>query len=103
MYYKPDWDKARANLEAFWKGEDIGRPLMAVFAPRSDKSVRFPELQHGPWTGDLQEIPDGDGQAIREWWTSPEKNLARMKYWFENTYFGGEAIPATYVNWGASA
>ena len=28
---------------------------------------------------------------------------ARAITWFENTYFGGEAIPATYVNWGASA
>ena len=26
-----------------------------------------------------------------------------MMTWFENTYFGGEAIPATYVNWGAMA
>ena len=26
-----------------------------------------------------------------------------MITWFENTYFGGEAVPATYVNWGAMA
>ena len=40
---------------------------------------------------------------IEKWWTDPEQNYDRMKLWFENTYFGGEAVPATYINWGASA
>ncbi|MDR3336790.1 MAG: hypothetical protein LBT16_06260 [Treponema sp.] len=103
MYYKSDWDKAKENLTAFWKGEDIDRPLMAVFAPRTDGSAQFPELQHGPWTGNMKDFSDDDTAAIEKWWTDPEENLKRMKFWFENTYFGGEAIPATYVNWGASA
>jgi hypothetical protein len=103
MYYKPDWDKAKENLTAFWSGEDIGRPLMAVFAPRTPESFKFPELQHGPWTGSMKDFSDDDTAAIEKWWTSPDENLARMKFWFENTYFGGEAIPASYVNWGASA
>jgi hypothetical protein len=103
MYYKSDWDKAKENLKAFWQGEDIGRPLMAVFAPRADDSFRFPELQWGPWTGSMDTFADNDDAAIRNWWINPEENMKRMKYWFENTYFGGEAIPGTYVNWGASA
>lgn len=101
MYYKEDWNKAKENLEAFWNGEDIGRPLIAIFAPRDENSAVFPELQNGPWVGSLQEITDSE--KIERWWTDPEENLSRMKYWFENTWFGGEAIPATYVNWGASA
>jgi hypothetical protein len=103
MYYKSDWDKAKENLGSFWKGEDIGRPLVAVFAPRTEQSVQFPELQHGPWTGNMKDFSDDDTGAIEKWWTDPEENLSRMKFWFENTYFGGEAIPATYINWGASA
>lgn len=103
MYYKADWNKAEEHLRAFWKGEDIGRPCMAVFAPRTENSKKFPELQHGPYTGGMDEIADDDEAAIRKWWTDPEQNLHRMKHWFENTYFGGEAIPASYVNWGASA
>jgi hypothetical protein len=103
MYYKSDWEKAKENLTAFWKGEDIGRPLMAVFSKRNDNSFKFPELQWGPWTGSMKDFAETDTEAIRNWWTNPEENLKRMKYWFENTYFGGEAIPATYVNWGASA
>jgi hypothetical protein len=51
----------------------------------------------------MQDLSDNDTAAIEKWWIDPEENLGRMKYWFENTYFGGEAIPATYVNWGASA
>lgn len=103
MYYKEDWPKARQHLEAFWRGEDIDRPLAAVFAPRTERSVVFPELQHGPWTGGLDEVPDSDAEAIERWWRDPEENLKRMLHWFENTYFGGECVPATYVNWGASA
>jgi hypothetical protein len=103
MYYKSDWDKAKENLKAFWQGEDIGRPCMAVFAPRTDSSPSFPELKHGPWTGSIQDIPDNDTEAIKNWWTDPKENLGRMQFWFEKTYFGGEAVPATYINWGASA
>jgi hypothetical protein len=103
MYYKEDWNRAKKNLEAFWSGEDIGRPCMAVFAPRTAKSKQFPELQNGPWTGSMDQYSDDDAESITRWWTSPEENLKRMEYWFENTYFGGEALPATYVNWGASA
>jgi hypothetical protein len=102
MYYKSDWDMAKENLTAFWRGEDIGRPCIAVFAPRTEGSHRFPELHNGPWTGSMDEFPEGS-DAIYRWWTDPEENYRRMKFWFENTYFGGEAIPATYVNWGASA
>lgn len=101
MYYKENWDKARENLTQFWAGEDIGRPLAAVFAPRTDKSYVFPELHNGPWTSSLEGVTD---QAeIDKWWMDPEENYKRMKFWFENTYFGGECLPATYVNWGASA
>lgn len=103
MYYKEDWAIAKKNLQAFWAGEDIGRPLLGVFAPRTDDSYVFPELQNGPWMGGMESIADKDQAAIDNWWRDPEENYKRAKYWFENTYFGAEAIPATYVNWGASA
>ncbi|MFP3091158.1 hypothetical protein LQZ21_12615 [Treponema sp. TIM-1] len=103
MYYKEDWDKAKENLRAFWNGEDIGRPCMAVFAPRTEKSRQFPELQSGPWTGSMEQYADDDVESITKWWIDPEENRKHMEYWFENTYFGGEALPATHTNWGASA
>src|ERR1039458_363290 len=102
MYYKSDWEHARRRMEAFWANEVLDRCCMAVFAPRkTSKLPPFPELQWGPWLGGLELIADDDKEAIRRWWTDPEQNYARLITWFENTYFGGEAIPATYVNWGA--
>jgi hypothetical protein len=104
MYYKGDWPQARRRLEAFWQNEIVDRCCVAVFAPRKTSALPpFPELQWGPWLGGLDEIPDSDPEAIARWWTDPEQNYRRLETWFENTYFGGEAIPATYVDWGAMA
>ena len=101
MYYKDDWAKAREHLNQFWVGEDIGRPLAAVFAPRAKGCYVFPELHNGPWTGSNENSKTQE--EIDKWWMDPEENYKRMLFWFENTYFGGECVPATYVNWGASA
>jgi hypothetical protein len=104
MYYKPDWEEAKKRLIAFWNGEIIDRCCVAVFAPRKkSKLPPFPELQWGPWLGGLDKFADNDQKSIKHWWTDPEENYQRMITWFENTYFGGEAIPATYINWGAMA
>jgi hypothetical protein len=104
MYYKKDWGKARERVEAFWYGEIIDRCCIAVFAPRkTSKFPSFPELQNGPWLGGLEKFSNEDQDSIMKWWTNPEENYKRMKFWFENTYFGGEAVPATYINWGAMA
>ena len=104
MYYKNDWPEARKRLEAFWKGEPGDRACVGILAPRkTSKLPKFPHLTHGPWLGGLEKFSDREGDEIRKWWIDPEQNYARMKLWFENTYFGGEAVPATYINWGASA
>ncbi len=106
MYYKEDWPQAKQRLELFWnEREIIDRCCAAVFAPRkTSKAPPFPDLQWGPWTGGMEDLDDDkDAEAIRHWWTDPEANYKRMEFWFENTYFGGEAIPCTYVNWGAMA
>jgi hypothetical protein len=104
MYYKEDWSKAKQRLLAFWNNEIVDRCCVAVFAPRrGSKLPPFPELQWGPWLGGLEKYSDDDEESIKKWWTDPEENYKRMTLWFENTYFGGEAVPATYVNWGAMA
>jgi len=104
MYYKDDWSKAKKRLKAFWAGEKLDRPCVAVFAPRENSSMPpFPELTNGPWLGGLDDIDENDRAAIKNWWIDPKKHYERMIAWFENTYFGGEAVPATYLNWGAMA
>jgi len=103
MQYKEDWPMARKRLEAFWQGEIIDRCCVGVLSPRkTSKLPKFPHLTHGPWLGGLDTL-EGNQEEIEKWWTDPEQNYDRMKIWFENTYFGGEAVPATYINWGASA
>ena len=104
MYYKEDWPRAKQRLEAFWQHEMADRALVGILAPRkSSKIEKFPHLTSGPWLGGLDKFADGDTESIRAWWTDPEQNFNRMKHWFENTCFAGEAVPATYINWGASA
>ena len=104
MYYKPNWDKAKERMIAFWNNEIIDRCCVAIFAPRkTSKFPSFPELQNGPWLGGLEKFSKSDQDSIIKWWNDPEENYKRMKFWFENTYFGGEAVPATYINWGAMA
>jgi hypothetical protein len=104
MYYKPDWDEVRERLLAWWNHAVLDRCCVAVHAPRKDSKLPvFPDLQHGPWLGGLDQIPTGDRHAVRHWWQNPELNYQRAIAWFENNYFGGEALPVTYINWGAMA
>jgi len=104
MYYKEDWPVAKKRLEAFWNGEMTDRACVGILAPRKTSGVeKFPHLTHGPWLGGLEKYTDRDKAEVTQWWTDPELNYQRMKYWFENTWFGGESVPATYINWGASA
>lgn len=104
MYYKEDWPRAKQTLESFWAREYTGRALAGILSPRKSSRVdRFPHLTNGPWLGELEKFRDDDLESIHKWWTDPEENYNRMKFWMENTAFVGEAVPATYINWGASA
>lgn len=104
MYYKPDWEDAKERLTAWWNHEIIDRCCIAVHAPRkTSKLPPFPDLQYGPWLGGMDDLADDDQAAIERWWKDPELNHQRAITWFENAYFGGEALPVTYVNWGAMA
>jgi len=93
MYYKPDWDKAKERMDAFWNNEIIDRCCAAIFSPRKNsKFPPFPELQWGPWLGGIEEYSDDDVEGIKNWWTDPEQNFNRLKFWFENTYFGAKQL-----------
>lgn len=104
MYFKPDWDDVKNRYLAWWNHEVIDRCCIAVHAPKENAKISpAPDLQHGPWLLGMEEIPDDDVQSIIRWWTDPELNYKRTIAWFENTLFAGEALPVTYVNWGAMA
>lgn len=102
MYYKPDWEQARQRMVAYWNHTVLDRACIAVHAPRKDSRIPpVPKLNNGPWLGGLEKFDDDDHASIEHWWQDPEENYRRMITWFENTYFAGEALPATYINWGA--
>lgn len=103
MYYKHDWESAKNRLLAFWANKSTDRALVGVLAPRKGSAyTSYAELRAG-LDANLNAIPEGDHEAIHQWWVDPEQNYHRMIEWFENTYFGGEAVPCTFVNWGAMA
>jgi hypothetical protein len=103
MYYKEDWEQARARLLAFWEGAESDRCCVAVTAPRKGSGyASYAALQSG-LNASLDALDDNDAEGIRRWWTDPEQNYRRATEWFEMTYFGGEAIPCTQINWGAMA
>lgn len=104
MEYKPDWEQAQQRLLAWWNHAVVDRCCIAVHAPRKMSTLPpFPDLQNGPWLGGMEQIADHDQSVIERWWTDPDLNYRRAITWFENNYFGGEALPVTYVNWGAMA
>lgn len=91
MYYKDDWDKAKARFLAFWDREIVGRCCLAVAAPRQGARPCPPE------------DPPRTDVELRRYWLDPPYNLRRMLAHFERTYYGGEAYPATTMCVGASA
>ncbi len=77
MAYKDNWAEARPRLEAWWQGEVIDRPCIAVTAPG----------------GPRRTIPPADDFKTR--WTDPDYVATAYDAGHEATFFGGEAVPGT--------
>ena len=82
MLYKEDWPQARQRWEAFWEGEVLDRACIAVTAPRD---VQVPE-------------PEPRSDMARH--TDLEFMIRAAHAHFQNTFFGGEAIPALNTRLG---
>jgi len=104
MYYKPDWEQAKQRMLAWWHHDAIDRCCVAVHARRNgSKLPPLPNLQYEMWLDGMDVIAEDDHAALERWWTDPDLNYERALRWFEGSYFGGEALPVTQVNWGAMA
>lgn len=77
LAYKHNWTETRRRLEAFWRMECLGRPCIAVTAPRHPRRPLPPPVD------------------AEQKWTDPEYVAQSYDAGHEATYFGGEAIPAT--------
>jgi 5-methyltetrahydrofolate--homocysteine methyltransferase len=76
LLFKEDWPRARERFLAFWEREIVDRACIAVTAPQKEQ-ISVPE-----------------GQSAEEQIVDPEIHLARFEAFFQNTYWGGEALPA---------
>lgn len=94
MRNKADIDHVRVRFGAFWALEMADRALISVVAPK--KPGAHISQFHNP-----QNLTDNP-EALRRYWEDPEtirqNNLERL----ENTFLGGEAIPAVFQNYGTS-
>ena len=93
MYFKEDIDKVKERLFAFWDREIVDRACVAVWAPKKEG------VNTSAFINDAQ-CPDE--QSIIRYWTDPatiyRNNMRRL----ENTYLGGECIPAVFQNYGTA-
>ncbi|MDY3917532.1 MAG: trimethylamine corrinoid protein 2 [Candidatus Limivivens sp.] len=94
MKYKEDIDIVKKRMEAFWNQEMMDRACAAIVAPKV-KGVNI-----SPFRNDLDFT--GNRAGLIDYWTNPETirkvNLTKI----ENTYFGGDAIPSIFQNYGTS-
>ena len=77
LAYKHNWPETRERMNAYWAGEIIDRPCIAVTAPRQPARPLAP-------------APD-----YKTLWADPDYVAELYDVQHEATYFGGEAMPGT--------
>ena len=84
MIYKEDWQQAQERMTAWWSGEIVDRVIIHVTAPRPDT------------TGDDQ----WSNWSLVHNLTQPETVIQEFERHCRRTYFGGEAFPSLWINFG---
>lgn len=84
---------AQERVEAWWRHEECGRPVVQVTAPAGpaadDGSSN--QLSTPTATGSASQTDDLD-----RWWTDPDYVIPRLKHRLATTYFAGEALPVAF-------
>lgn len=93
MEYKPDWEIVKKRFEALWHQDMIDRCCLAVTAPKSGSE----DYWHSRGKNDLY---NAGSMVTSRHMNDPEKVLNSKLEVFENTYYGGEAIPQIWLNFG---
>jgi hypothetical protein len=78
--FRTDLAAAKERVEAWWRGENTGRPILVLTAPR-DGAGEY----DGPVTDDLD-----------AWWTDPAYVLPRLEHTLHSTYHAAEAMPVVF-------
>jgi len=85
LLYKENWSEARERYRAFWQHEVVDRVCIGVSVPRENQTL-------------LPESPD-----IVEQQVGLPLHIERLNVEFQNTYFGGEALPISGTHLGYAA
>ena len=80
IHLKHDLAAAQERVEAWWRHEHTGRPILQITAPRDGA-----EPYSGPRTDDLD-----------SWWTDPAYVLPRLEHELHSTCYAGEAMPVIF-------
>lgn len=83
LEYKPDLEQVKKRMEAFWHGEILDRPLVSITAPNGKTPRTIPE-------------PDTLEKKVLDF----DYRLDVEEEAIRCTYFGGEAIPCVWPNFG---
>jgi hypothetical protein len=93
MYYKEDWHKSKVRLKALWENEIIDRCCISVVAPRDKRDPSFKYAEH-------KGLYNLGAMLTSKYMNDPAKVLLEKTRIFENVYFGGEAFPQIWMNYG---
>jgi hypothetical protein len=88
LQYKPNWEETKNRLEALWTG-DNDRACMAIACMREDSTY-------------IREKPPEDPAELFRFFTDAEWVNRRQTARFDNMYFGGEALPVVWMNFGTA-
>lgn len=88
LTYKPDWAQTRERLEALWLGQN-DRACIAVKCLKDDNQFQGTRA------------PDDPAELFR-YFTDAEWIHKRQTHRFDNTFFGGEALPVVWMNFGTA-
>ena len=84
MYYKEDWEKSKERYKALWQGQIVDRCCVSITSPRRG-------YEHMHW--------GAHGTFLRNR-NDPKAVLEDCIASLESTYFGGDAIPQVWMNYG---
>lgn len=85
MYFKPDWEESKKRFEALWHQELIDRCCVAVYAPKENRE---------------EEYRKGIALNATLHGYDPEYVFLQKEKALENAFFGGEAFPQLWLNYG---
>ena len=87
--FKEDIIDAKNRMSAWWDGEIIDRPVISYYYPREGGSIRSLINVFG-FSWELAKNPDNIEQTVQTF----EDGITQL-------YFGGEAVPSFFPNYGA--